>query len=381
MTVSSTTNRISYSCNGSQKEFPFNFKIFAKTDLIVILRDSGGNETTLTLTTDYTVSAGPWPTGGTVTTVKAYAEENTLVIIRELPQTQGADYVENDPFPAEIHEAGLDRCIMILQELSEKLARTALLLKSSSYSNLSMPDPVASKLLDWKDNLSGIKNVEIKSQGDLAITEYIKTLLDDEDAATVFTTLGVTAFIKTLLDDATAAAALITLGLTATAAEINTACDGITATAAEINKAADGIVYAPITGDATAGRVLRQSYIYIQDATVAAEVKASFTSIWNGDTIGSTDNIGKGETVGNFTLDAVGNGLTVEAAGLSGNCVAVLSIELYANACGTDLLINGQAIDNDIRFLISNRAGVAQDMTVLVDTGGIGIRVIYLTDA
>jgi len=228
MTVSSTTNRISYSCNGSQKEFPFNFKIFAKTDLIVILRDSGGNETTLTLTTDYTVSAGPWPTGGTVTTVKAYAEENTLVIIRELPQTQGADYVENDPFPAETHEEVLDRSVMLIQETIEKLGRMLIFAKSSSYSELSLPDPVASKLLAWKDDLSGIKNVEIQSQGDLSVTDFIKTLLDDEDATAALATLGldtdlltlalpadvtISAFIKTLLDDASAATARATLGI------------------------------------------------------------------------------------------------------------------------------------------------------------------------
>ena len=45
MTVSSTTNRISYSCNGSQKEFPFNFKIFKEEDLVVILKDPSNGDT------------------------------------------------------------------------------------------------------------------------------------------------------------------------------------------------------------------------------------------------------------------------------------------------------------------------------------------------
>ena len=125
MTVSTTTNRISYDCNGSQKQFSFDFKIFAKEDLTVILRDSGGNETILVLNIDYTVNASPWPTGGTITTIKTYASGNTLVILRVIEATQKIDYHEGDTFPAETHEEGLDRGVMLIQQLMELLGRQA----------------------------------------------------------------------------------------------------------------------------------------------------------------------------------------------------------------------------------------------------------------
>jgi len=51
MTVSSTTVKNSYSGNSSTTAFAYTFKIFADTDLQVIIRSSTGTETTKTLTT------------------------------------------------------------------------------------------------------------------------------------------------------------------------------------------------------------------------------------------------------------------------------------------------------------------------------------------
>jgi len=51
MTVSSTTVKNSYSGNGSTTQFAYGYKIFADTDLIVIIRSAAGTETVKTLTT------------------------------------------------------------------------------------------------------------------------------------------------------------------------------------------------------------------------------------------------------------------------------------------------------------------------------------------
>ena len=51
MTVSSSTNRVSYSGNGTLTTFAYTFKVFDEGDLTVILRASDGTETVQTITT------------------------------------------------------------------------------------------------------------------------------------------------------------------------------------------------------------------------------------------------------------------------------------------------------------------------------------------
>ena len=132
MTVSTTIIKSSHNGNGSTTTFAYNFKIFADSDLVVIIRSSTGTETTKTLTTHYTVSGAGDASGGSITftTGNTPASGETVVIRRNVPQTQAIDYIANDPFPAETNEEGLDRSTMIAQQVSEatdrsiKLSRT-----------------------------------------------------------------------------------------------------------------------------------------------------------------------------------------------------------------------------------------------------------------
>ena len=132
MTVSTTIIKSSHNGNGSTTTFAYNFKIFADTDLVVIIRSSTGTETTKTLTTHYTVAGAGDASGGSITFTAGNipVTGETVVIRRNVPQTQAIDYIANDPFPAETNEEGLDRATMIAQQVSEatdrsiKLSRT-----------------------------------------------------------------------------------------------------------------------------------------------------------------------------------------------------------------------------------------------------------------
>jgi len=133
MTVSSTTVKSTASGDGSTTAFTYSFKIFADSDLEVIIRtNSTGAETTKTLSTHYTVAGAGAASGGSITFTSGNIPVvgETVVIRRNVPQTQAIDYIANDPFPAETHEEGLDRVTMVAQQVSEesdraiKLSRT-----------------------------------------------------------------------------------------------------------------------------------------------------------------------------------------------------------------------------------------------------------------
>lgn len=132
MTVSGTTNKASYSGDGSTTVFAYPFKIFDEDDLTVIIRAADGTETVKTITTHYTVSGVGSVGGGNVTMLTAPVSGETLTILREQPLTQDLDLVPNDPFPAESLEEALDKLVYMVQSHSEELDRAIKLSRTNT---------------------------------------------------------------------------------------------------------------------------------------------------------------------------------------------------------------------------------------------------------
>jgi len=127
MTVSSQNAKVSYAGNGSTKTFAVSFYFLADAHLRVSKRTADGTETTLALTTNYTVSGAGNPSGGSITltsSTAAPASGETITVSRNVPLTQETDYQANDPFPAESHERALDKLTMEVQQLNEALGRS-----------------------------------------------------------------------------------------------------------------------------------------------------------------------------------------------------------------------------------------------------------------
>ena len=131
MTISSTSNRTSYTGNGSTTAFAVSFPFFAQADLIVLSTViATGVQTVLTLNSDYTISGttnalGHYPTGGTVTLTVAPAATKRITIYRDPSRIQNLDLQDASNFPAENIEAQFDYLTMLVQRLSDQISRTA----------------------------------------------------------------------------------------------------------------------------------------------------------------------------------------------------------------------------------------------------------------
>lgn len=157
MSISTTTNRVTYACNGSNVNFAFAFPILDIDHLEVIKRTvADGTEEVLDYTTEYTVYAlnNDFSAGGVVTTVgTALSSDYELCILRVTPATQETDYIDGSAFPAESHEDALDKLTLLVQDLQEKVARCLMVPVSEvdGTTNLVLPDKIdrANKALSF----------------------------------------------------------------------------------------------------------------------------------------------------------------------------------------------------------------------------------------
>jgi len=179
MTVSSTTVKNSYSGNGSTTEFAYTFKILVNSDLQVIIRSSTGTETTKTITTHYTVAGAGDASGGSITFTSGNtpASGETVVIRRNVPQTQAIDYIANDPFPAETHEEGLDRATLVAQQISEEADRSIKLSRTNTMTSTEFT-------IGATDRAN--KVLSFDSTGELAVTQELGTFKGNWGASTTY---------------------------------------------------------------------------------------------------------------------------------------------------------------------------------------------------
>jgi hypothetical protein len=195
MTVSSTTVKNSYSGDGSNDTFVYGFKIFASSDLQVIIRSATGTETTKTLTTDYTVTGVGTASGGNVVFEAAAipTATETVVLIRNVPQTQAIDYIANDPFPAETHEEGLDRATMTIQQMQEEINRSIKLSKTNTMTSTEFAVAAADR---------ANKILAFDSTGEISVTQELGTYKGTD------TTVTTAAYVQRDIVKSTSAAEL-----------------------------------------------------------------------------------------------------------------------------------------------------------------------------
>lgn len=166
MTVMTSYTPAVYQGNGTATVFPFPFRIFADTDLVVT-RTEGTSSTTLTLGTGYTVS------NQNVVLPSALLTGQTLVIQRVIPVVQETSFLNQGAFFPEAHEDALDRAIMAIQEISYNGVRSLRMPPQVSEPATELPPPDPGHALVWRADGKGFENAGVASatlQQDLADT-------------------------------------------------------------------------------------------------------------------------------------------------------------------------------------------------------------------
>jgi hypothetical protein len=125
LTISST-NRVAgpFTGNGVVVTFPFTFKVFATSDLLVVKTTVTGTAVTLALTTDYSVSLNSdqdGSPGGTVTLNVAPATGETLAITSQVPSTQSVLLTNSGGFYPAIINTALDRLTVLIQQIQTSI--------------------------------------------------------------------------------------------------------------------------------------------------------------------------------------------------------------------------------------------------------------------
>ena len=190
MTVSSTTNTNSYTGNGTNHSFAYGFKIFASADIEVIVRSTAGVETTKTLNTHYIVTNAGTDSGGNVlfkfntgtssdahysTTDYRPANNETVLLRRNLTLTQGTDYIENDTFASTSHENALDRLTFITQALQEQSDRSLKISKTNTMTSTQFTTSATDR---------ANKLFAFNSSGEIDITQEIGTFKGNSATST-----------------------------------------------------------------------------------------------------------------------------------------------------------------------------------------------------
>jgi hypothetical protein len=127
MTISSTNRKAGpFVGTGAVSEFPFDFVVLSDDDLLVVVSDTDGTETTLVLDSGYSVArnenqnASP---GGEVTLAAPLPTGHLLIITSAMRALQPTDMTNQGGFYPAVVNTSLDRLTILVQQLEERSGR------------------------------------------------------------------------------------------------------------------------------------------------------------------------------------------------------------------------------------------------------------------
>jgi len=175
MTISSQTRTAGpFTGTGLAVSYPFAFKVFTAADLLVLRTDTGGAQSTLVLSADYTVAlnadqnAAP---GGTITLTTALPAGYSLTATSAIALLQTASLLAGGAFSPAVIENALDRLVILLQQQGFTSGQALRVLDAAGIATLPIAAARASRVLafDSSGNPITIPGVDSSSAAALAI--------------------------------------------------------------------------------------------------------------------------------------------------------------------------------------------------------------------
>jgi hypothetical protein len=151
MPVQNSNYRVDHVCDGIATVFNVDFYFLASEHLQVIHTDANGDETELTLNTDYTVSGVRNPPGGNITTIATYPADHRLSILRNVPLNQLVSYLGSQGIPRETLQDTVDKLAMQVQQLQEQINRSLKFSPGYPGAGVNFPEPFPGSFPRWDD--------------------------------------------------------------------------------------------------------------------------------------------------------------------------------------------------------------------------------------
>lgn len=393
MTVSTQLFRWRYTATAAASTlYPYTNKILDEDDLKVYVED-----VLQMIETHYSVTGVGLAAGGQVEFVTAPAEDEEILITKDgVEFTQELDYVENDAFPAEKHEDGLDKLTNIAQKIWDYVGRSIKLPIVSALTDLELPEPEAAKVLAWNSDEDALENVSLVGTGAISDAAYNSGTWDDvdtiapskgtmrdkieimisDDAYNSTTWDGETTVapsknavrdkLETLdVGDVTAAANIgankVVIGHNGGDKSVKESVVSISDSGVVTGLADNGIpvekvdsgIERAILGDATKGRVDRLLYVIINgtdqvnDITIQTDQEVGYTS-WNSD-LHAIETLTAGDDDTNWYFDSGGTKVYMNNAAITGDPVSAMAVIIGTHA-GTKPGIRCKVTGGEIQF-------------------------------
>jgi hypothetical protein len=184
--------RVQITATGGETSLAFDFLI-TSSNHIRIVRTRSGVDTTLAITTDYTVPGGSInvETGGTVTLTSPATAGDRYTLLLDVPYERTTDFNPNGDFLADTLNLELDLLAQQNQQIVRDLSLTMKLPESTTLSNVTLPSAEANKLIGWNGSANGLSNYGAADLSASVVSSFAQTFLDDTSATAVQATLDV----------------------------------------------------------------------------------------------------------------------------------------------------------------------------------------------